>query len=203
MGILCFSVLSPSRLFPSKITTRQKREGKREGETSVRRQTRAVVKSSTHSSFMGLTDSMRHRGRYLYDVRKSFGFLDPLPLPCQVQNSSNLVPLISFLGTPHPLRMSYKYAPRTKLRSGAQTTDQDQRWNQFGGSCKYCIDCQILTWEEVSKMATLAYRVLFVKCWLSCSRICLHTQSQKYNYNGSSSQLTARYTRTHLFPIAI
>ena len=35
------------------------------------------------------------------------------PLPCHIQNSRNLVPFVSFLGTPspHPLQTSYKYAP--------------------------------------------------------------------------------------------
>ena len=71
----------------------------------------------------------RRKGRYLYDVRKIFGFFAPFAsLPLSRTESRNLI-LSAFWGppSPHLLRTSYKYAPKEEWmtdgdKSAATTT---------------------------------------------------------------------------------
>ena len=49
-------------------------------------------------------------GASIYDVRNIFGFFLPPP-PCHIHDLRNFPPFVCFLGTPHRLRTSYKYAP--------------------------------------------------------------------------------------------
>ena len=39
-------------------------------------------------------------GASMYDVRKNFGFFDPLLHPCHIQKSVDFVPFVCFFGTP-------------------------------------------------------------------------------------------------------
>ena len=83
---------------------------------------------------------MNEKGQYLYDVRKIFRFFLPPPGPaCHIQNSRNLLPFVCFFGTPlqlHPLRTSYKYAPKGRL-SGLSV--QSFVWSMIFGGLRICI----------------------------------------------------------------
>ena len=46
-----------------------------------------------------LNISSWHKGASIYDVRKIFGFVDPLPPPSHKQKSADVVPFVCFLGT--------------------------------------------------------------------------------------------------------
>ena len=76
-------------------------------------------------------------------------FSDFLPLPlCHIQNLSNRVPFVCFLGTPspHPLRTSYKYAPKGGVKSEARQAlkNMGEVLKAAGGTFNNVVKCTVL-----------------------------------------------------------
>ena len=64
-----------------------------------------------HNEWMDDETRSVAKGRYLYDVREIFGFLDPLPL-VMYRNQLIVFLLSVFWGFPNQVQTSYKYGPQ-------------------------------------------------------------------------------------------